>query len=379
MINKKSVKNLIILGNNASGLKGKFDSFNSLIKLLSPGVTMVQETKLYRKGTYKLENYCIFEKIRGENEGGGLMTIVHENLEPVLIPTKNSSKMSLNVLVVEALVLKIKIRFINSYGIQENCSAEDRSDYYNILEEEILQTFDCGRMLCIETDANAKLGPRYIQGDLHQMSANGKLLMSLIERHNLVVINGTDKCTGVITRMRKKGGLVEKSTIDFFIVCQSLFQMVTKMTVDEKRSYVLTKFTRNQGKVESDHNPMILELNMSWNTKVRQQRVEIYNLKNKECQKKFLEYTNKSDLLTKSLIQKDIRVGGRMWIKSLKYIIMQTFRKVRLNYKDKSSLQIESLIGKSYGLSDVEKTKINEEISCLTYERNRKIIVDQIG
>ena len=53
----------------------------------------VQETKLYRKGTFKLENYCVFEKVRENKEGGGLMTVIHENMEPVLIviPTKNSS------------------------------------------------------------------------------------------------------------------------------------------------------------------------------------------------------------------------------------------------------------------------------------------------
>ena len=55
-----------------------------------PSVVMLQETKLYRKGTYKMENFCIFEKIRDINEGGGLMTIIHENSEPVLIPTKDS-------------------------------------------------------------------------------------------------------------------------------------------------------------------------------------------------------------------------------------------------------------------------------------------------
>ena len=92
----------------------KKDSFLNLVNKLKPGVSMLQETKLYRKGTFKLENYCVFEKIRETNEGGGLMTIIHENLEPVLIPTKNSSKTSLNLLVVEALVRNCKIRFINS-------------------------------------------------------------------------------------------------------------------------------------------------------------------------------------------------------------------------------------------------------------------------
>ena len=81
---------------------------------LKPAVIMVQETKLYRKGTIKMKNFCVFEKNRENNDGGGLLTIIHENLEPVLIPTKNSSKISLNILVVEAKMSKRRIRFINS-------------------------------------------------------------------------------------------------------------------------------------------------------------------------------------------------------------------------------------------------------------------------
>ena len=67
----------------------------------------------------------------------------------------------------------------------------------------------------------------------------------MVERYNLVVINGTDKCSGVITSMRKKGNKIEKSVIDYFIVCQSLFQMFVKMDVDENRKLGLTKFARN--------------------------------------------------------------------------------------------------------------------------------------
>ena len=258
---------LTILGNNSAGLKAKLFSFENLVKLLNPAVFMVQETKLYRKGTIQLENFCIFEQLRETNEGGGLMTIVHKNLQPALIPTKNTSKMSINVLVVEATVRKSRIRFINSYGVQESSSTEDKVDYYSTLEEEIQSTLDAGCMLCWETDANAKFGPDYIKGDPHEITNNGKLLLSLIQRYNLVIVNGTEKCSGIITRMKRKGKNIEKSVIDFFIVCQALFQMVTKMDIDEDRKLVLTKFNSNKGKtsvIESDHNPLKLELDISW-------------------------------------------------------------------------------------------------------------------
>ena len=83
---------LKIIGNNSAGLKGKKDSFENLLKTFSPAIVMIQETKLYRKGTMNFEQFQCFEKIRYEKEGGGLMTLVHKNLNPVLIPTTNQSK-----------------------------------------------------------------------------------------------------------------------------------------------------------------------------------------------------------------------------------------------------------------------------------------------
>ena len=71
-------------------------------------------------------------------------------------------------------------------------------------------TLDGGGILCIEMDANAKLGEGYIKGDPHEITSNGKLLINIVERYNLVVINGREKCAGLITRMRRKGNIIKK-------------------------------------------------------------------------------------------------------------------------------------------------------------------------
>ena len=86
---------------------------------------MLQETKLYKRGTMKFENFQCFEKIRNEKEGGGLMTLVHKNFDPVVIPTKKQSKMSLNILIVAAKIRNMNVRFINAYGVQEAASHEE--------------------------------------------------------------------------------------------------------------------------------------------------------------------------------------------------------------------------------------------------------------
>ena len=154
------------------------------------------------------------------------MTLVHKNLDPVYIPTKSESRMSLNVLVVEARLGNMKTRFINAYGIQEGSSIDEKYEFYSVLEEEIALTFESGSMLCIEMDANAKFGGQIIENDPHEISSNGRILLSLVERMNLVIVNSTMKCHGTITRMKRVKNKTEQSVIDYFLVCQNLFLLI---------------------------------------------------------------------------------------------------------------------------------------------------------
>ena len=65
--------NLTLIGNNTAGLTGKLDSLKRLIQVRTPGVVMLQETKRKKEGKVKLPGFTVFEKLRENNEGGGLM------------------------------------------------------------------------------------------------------------------------------------------------------------------------------------------------------------------------------------------------------------------------------------------------------------------
>ena len=337
------------MGNNSAGLKNRQDSLKSLISQLRAGVLMLQETKLYRTGTIKLQNMCIFEKLRGLNEGGGLLTAVHENLKPVQIPVKSDGKISQNILVVEGVIGKIKVRFINAYGVQETASVEERSVFYMLLEQEIQSCINSGCYLCLELDANAKVGGVIQNNPQDAISPNGQLLLDVLERNNLILVNGTSKCAGKITRSKNKKTRHEKSILDYFVVCQEFFQLIKQMFVDEDKKYVLKRHYKARGQVkvvESDHNPIYLLIDLPWDTKIIKPRLEVFNLRNSECQANFLENTNCCDILTSCLINKDIRVGGKLWLKNMKFLIHANFKKIRLNGKSRVDEKIQSLFEK---------------------------------
>ena len=117
-------QSLKIIGNNIAGLSGKKDSLENLIISCRPGIIMLQETKLYKMGSFKYPDYCVFECLRENKGGGGLMTLIHENLNPVHLPIENVSdgNITKNILTVEASMGNCRVRCMNIYGIQESCS-----------------------------------------------------------------------------------------------------------------------------------------------------------------------------------------------------------------------------------------------------------------
>ena len=70
--------------------------------------------------------------------------------------------------------------------------------------------------MLVEMDANSKLGWEIIKNDPNEKSANGDLLLGIIERTNLTVVNSLDLCQGTITRSTIKNGKKEESVLDYF-------------------------------------------------------------------------------------------------------------------------------------------------------------------
>ena len=69
----KTVK-LSIMGTNAAGINCKKESLLKTIKHFNPSIITIQESKNTKPGTIKMPGYQVFEKIRNEKGGGGLLT-----------------------------------------------------------------------------------------------------------------------------------------------------------------------------------------------------------------------------------------------------------------------------------------------------------------
>ena len=100
--------------------------------------------------------------------------------------------------------------------------------------------------------------------------------------------------------------------------------MIRKVTIDEERKHILTRHTKTKNGVkvkESDHHTIVTEISVKWNKKKNMKTIEIYNLKDKEGLRKFMEMTNKDSFLSEVFEDKtkNISVKTKQFVKRLGY------------------------------------------------------------
>ena len=364
--------------NGAGIIGGKVKSLLAEVKHTQCNIVTVQETHCRTKGKIQIENFVIFEAIR-KVKGGGTMIAIHECMKPKLIEEYSEN---FELIVVEIESKEKQIRIISGYGPQENWDEEKRLPFFLALEVEIEKANLAGKSVIIEMDANCKLGRKYIPQDPHEMTPNGSLLAAIIERQQLVVANGTSKCQGVITRRRKTKQRVEESVIDFVLVSSDMAQDIIKMEIDEERKHVLTKVTKTKNGVkikESDHNVLITEFNLKTKPNTKE-KLEVYNLKNKECQKKFKEFTTNTKMFS-TVFENDgveIDVLTKRLMKKIDGAIAKNFRKNRVNQKQEEEEtellnRRRDLKNKEDEESIKEMEEIDEKLANCAEEKFKKL------
>ena len=163
------------------------------------------------------------------------------------------------------------------------------------METEVLKAKDNDCMVMIEMDANAKVGKDVIKDDPNKMTGNGKLLMDMLKRQNLTILNSFDICSGTITRERKVENKIEKSVIDYIVVCENMLNYILEVSVDDARTDVLARYIKTKDSikvVQSDHNILFSKFKIAFRRKLSKIRKEIFKFKCPESKKKFKEETS---------------------------------------------------------------------------------------
>ena len=297
---KSFQKSLRFLGVNSAGLRSKMLTFKKVINELKPSVFFLEETKFKESGKFKMDNYTIYELVRESRDGGGGLALgVINELQPAWVREGNDIVEALSV---DISIKSMKIRCCVAYGCQESDRVERKEAFWAYLDEEIIFAEQAEAGFVLHFDGNLWAGKDLIPGDPRPQNRNGKMFKDFLDRHpHLSIVNSLPLCEGLITRSRVRDGTLEESILDFFVVCSRVLPHVTKMVIDVDRNHILTNYqqARLGGKaIDTDHATEYMDLDIKVETE-KPERIEIYNFKDKDCQRKFRELTSETDLFSK--------------------------------------------------------------------------------
>ena len=138
---------------NCAGLTSNVKSLKHELLASGAEIFALQKTHFSKKGTFKFNDFQIFESIRKNKKKGGTMIVVNKALNSVLIEEYSEI---FQLLVVEFHVGK-NIRVISGCGPQETCKETERMPFFLALEAEISKAEMDNKSVIIVMDANSKL------------------------------------------------------------------------------------------------------------------------------------------------------------------------------------------------------------------------------
>ena len=192
------------------------------------------ETKTKYKSSIKFPNFHGYPSTCNNNSGGLYTGVksssIKEDIE--ITDIDNTDTATIKIIFVD----DISLRIIPVYSPQESDSSDDKDKFYTDLETELEWANLSGDYYLVIGDFNAKLSTQYmyILNDIHEQSSKGLLLSKITERRQLIVLNGSDKCSGIWTRQNNKNS-DEKSVLDYVLVEGEFYEYITKMNIDEDK------------------------------------------------------------------------------------------------------------------------------------------------
>ena len=104
-------------------------------------------------------------------------------------------------------------------GLQKDDPNGKRYNFWQEVENEVINAKENGCLVLVQMDANAKIGKEKISEDPNEESKNGKIMIDMVERQELIIANTMEVRKGAITRERVACNNVEKAILDYILIC----------------------------------------------------------------------------------------------------------------------------------------------------------------
>ena len=154
------------------------------------------------------------------------------------------------------------------------------------------------------------------------------------------------------------------------------------LNIDEQKVHVLKSIRKGKKGTkikESDHNTIETEFNCKIQDAVHKEKEEFFNLKDKECQQRFKEYTSSNNMLSNIFDNEgDLNQLTEKFIKKLNGCIAHSFKKIRVsgrkrNYIETLYKKLREVKDKVDKASEKETVDIQNKIAKHTEENYNKL------
>ena len=363
-------------------------TFKKVLSELNPSVVLIEETKFKNVGKLKLQNYITFELVRQSRDGGGGLALgCAKELQPAWVREGDDQVEALSV---DIFVKSMKIRCCVAYGCQETDLKERKDAFWNYLDIDVVEADNSESGFVLHFDGNLWAGEEIVPGDPRPQNRNGKLFQNFLERHpHLTVVNALPECEGLITRTRVCNGVIQKSVLDFFVVCHRVLPFIRRMVIDEHKEHILTNYKKarkGEKAVDSDHYTEYMDVDLKLLSE-KPERIELFNFKDKKAQVNFQTLTSETKEFTECFVNESpLKSQIEKWRKVLNKYCKEAFPKIRIRKKHIKPLKntISKLIDERNSIITKPKEQQNEKkiellnkaIADEEAEENRKVIVE---
>ena len=141
-----------------------------------------------------------------------------------------------NIFTVRIMYTNFTLRVILVHGPQEKEKSEERENFFEELATQVDRGFTSGDRVVVIGDLNARISNE--EGKVVGTSSNGKLSANLVSEYKLQICNFSENVEGKWTRIRNNlDGSIEKSTIDYAILDEQLYAVLSEVLIDESKLY----------------------------------------------------------------------------------------------------------------------------------------------
>ena len=221
---KNMLKKMTIYYANVRDLKSKETSFQARIEEVKPSIIALTETWMSEEKNIELEGYdTVYRNDREAGAGGGILIAVHNNLRHVVCEAAKTNDGYESIwMVLDNRKVKLKIGVVY-FPQEKDLTTIEAENIYSMISEEIKEGRRCGQSTIVVGDFNCKVGSK-IKGNKEEKTEGGKMLIKLLREEKLAMINGSELCKGLWTRVEKN----QKSILDYVLM--------TKENLDTERN-----------------------------------------------------------------------------------------------------------------------------------------------